>query len=217
MISGRPAGETRRELGHRLTLVTALFGVLLIVPLVFAELRPRVVADAVGPAPLAFGDPASPTRVVAFVSPTCSHCAAFELGPGKGFYRRAEGGDFYYAVYPLALERGREGDARAFFCAFEQGELPAFAARHYLTYRFEWRPDLRELARRAGADPSAFGHCLNAPRTKRRAAAALGWKGELGVVATPTFFIKRPGADAYVRVRGNRGALFWERVLGGER
>lgn len=217
MTSERPTEVTKRELGHRLTLVTALFGILLIVPLAFSQLRPRVVADAVGPPPLAFGDPAADTRVVAFVSPTCSHCAAFELGPGKDLYRRAEAGGLYYAVYPLALERGREVDTRAFFCAFEQGKLPAFVARHYLTYRFPWRPDPLALARRSGADPAAFGRCLDAPRTKRRAAASLEWQGELGVVATPTFFIKRAEADAYARVRGNRGPTFWNRVLGDER
>lgn len=217
MTSERPTEASKRELGHRLTLVTALFGLLLIVPLAFSQLRPRVVADAVGPAPLAFGDPASPTRVVAFVSPTCSHCAAFELGPGKELYRRADRGELYYALYPLMLERGRERDTRAFFCAFEQNRLPAFAARHYNTYRFAWRPDPLELARRSGADPAAFGRCLDAPRTKRRAQAALEWMDELGVVATPTFFIKRSAADVYARVGGDRGEPFWERVLGGER
>jgi hypothetical protein len=91
----QPNPVSRSELGRRLTLVTALFGLMIVVTLTFWQLRPRMVDEAIGPAPLGFGDPASPKQVVAFLSPTCPHCAAFELNSGKDFYARAEAGEFY--------------------------------------------------------------------------------------------------------------------------
>lgn len=207
-----PNPVLKNELAGRLTLVTALFGLMIVVALSFWQLRPRTVEDAVGPAPLGFGDPTSPKQVVAFLSPTCPHCARFELATGKDFYARAEAGEFYYAIYPLMLEDNRKEYTLAFFCAHKQGALPTFALLHYQNYYLGQNFGLSELAARAAMDAAAFIRCLDAPATTRAMQDSLRWKEALGVAGTPTYFVKNQGSS-YRRVRGDRGVDFWNRWL----
>lgn len=209
----QPNPVSKSELGRRLTLVTALFGLMIVMTLTFWQLRPRIVDEAIGPAPLGFGDPTSPKQVVAFLSPTCPHCAEFELKSGKDFYARAEAGEFYYAVYPLMLEDNREAYTLAFFCAHKQGGLPIFALLHYQNYYLGEHHGLSELAERAKMDPAAFSQCLDAPATTQEMQDARRWKEALGVAGTPTFFIKDVDSDTYRRIRGDRSETFWNRWL----
>lgn len=209
----QPSPVLKNELAGRLTLVTALVGLVIVVALAFWQLRPRFVEDAVGPAPLGFGDPASPKQVVAFLSPTCPHCAEFELNSGKDFYARAEAGEFYYAVYPLMLEEDREVYTLGFFCAHKQDGLPLYSLLHYQNYYLNQNLGLQELARRADMDVAAFSRCLSAPATRRALEGALRWKNTLGVAGTPTYFVKSPNSSTYRRVRGDRGEAFWRRWL----
>lgn len=209
----QPSPVLKNELAGRLTLVTALVGLVIVVALALWQLRPRFVEDAVGPAPLGFGDPASPKQVVAFLSPTCPHCAEFELKLGKDFYARAEAGEFYYAVYPLMLEDNREVYTLALFCAYKQGSLPIFALLHYQNYYLGPNHGLSELAERAKMDPAGFSRCLDAPATTQELQDAQRWKEALGVAGTPTFFIKDVDSDTYRRIRGNRSETFWNRWL----
>lgn len=208
-----PNPVLKNELAGRLTLVTALFGLMIVVALSFWQLRPRLVEDAVGPAPLGFGDPTSPKQVVAFLSPTCPHCARFELAAGKDFYARAEAGEFYYAIYPLMLEDNREEYTLAFFCAHKQGALPTFALLHYQNYYLGQNFGLSELAERADMNAAAFSRCLDVPATTRAMQDSLRWKEALGVAGTPTYFVKNQDSSSYRRVRGDRGVDFWSRWL----
>lgn len=203
----------KRDLGKRLTLVTALVGIVIVAGLVAWQLRPRAVEEAIGPTPLAFGDPTSPKQVVAFLSPTCPHCARFELGAGKDFYARAEAGEFYYAIYPLMLEDDREAYALAFFCAHEQNALPVFALLHYQNLYLGQNLGLTELAERAEMDPATFGRCLGAPATQRKMQSSLRWMETLDVPGTPTFFVRNSSDDLYRRIRGNRDEDFWNSWL----
>ncbi len=203
----------KRDLGKRLTLVTALVGLVIVAMLVAWQLRPRTVEEAVGPTPLGFGNPTSPKQVVAFLSPTCPHCARFELGAGKNFYARAEAGEFYYAVYPLMLEDDREAYTLAFFCAYKQDALPVFALLHYQNYYLGQNLGLAELAERAEMEPATFRRCLEAPATQRDMQASIRWMQTLDVPGTPTFFVRNSGSDLYRRVRGNRDEDFWNRWL----
>lgn len=208
-----PNQVLKGDVAGRLTLITALVGVVIVVALTVWQLRPRLVEDPIGPTPLGFGDPASPKQVVAFLSPTCPHCADFELKSGKDFYARAEAGAFYYAVYPLMLEDNREDYTLAFFCAYKQGSLPIFSLLHYQDYYLGQNLGLSELARRADMDTVAFSRCLDEPATTQEMQEALRWQETLGVAATPTFFIKDADSTTYRRVQGNRGPDFWDRWL----
>ena len=209
----QPSPVLKNELAGRLTLVTALVGLVIVIALTFWQLRPRTVGDAIGPIPLDFGDPTSPKQVVAFLSPTCPHCAQFELGVGKDFYARAEAGEFYYAVYPLMLEDDREAYTLAFFCAHEQDALPVFALLHYQNYYLGQNLGLTDLAERAEMDPAIFGRCLEAPATQREMQSSLRWMETLNVLGTPTFFVRNRSSDPYRRVRGNRDEGFWNSWL----
>lgn len=203
----------KADLSRRLTLITALIGILIVGILAVWQLRPRYVEDAIGPIPLGFGDPASPKKLVAFLSPTCPHCARFELQSGKDFYALAEAGEFYYAVYPLMLEEDREIYTLGFFCAYEQGNLPLYTLLHYRNLYLNTNLGLRELAQRADMDPAVFSRCLSAPATTRALEDALRWRTTLDVPATPTFFLKTSDRSDYRRVQGNQGQKFWERWL----
>ena len=206
--------DVRRERGRRLTLVTVLVGLLMLALLAFVQSRPDLVAVAIEPAPLAFGDPTAPVQIVAFLSPTCPHCAKFELTVGKDLYRRAEAGELYYAVYPLVLEEDREIYTQALFCAYDGGGLPSFLTLHYENYYLQQGRGLREVARRAGIDSEAFNQCLTAPRTARRMKETLSLARRLGVEGMPAFFIKTGNRAEFERIQGNRGAAFWDRLLG---
>ncbi len=202
-----------KQLGRRLTLITALVGVGVIAALFGWQLRPRTVEEAIGPKPLGFGDPDATTQIVSFLSPTCPHCARFELGVGKDFYARAEAGEFYYAIYPLMLEDDREPYTLAFFCAYQQAALPVFSLLHYQNYYLNQNRGLIELAEQAGMAPKAFSTCLDAPKTQKAMAQARRWMDALKVPGTPTFFVRTRADEPYLRIRGERDEAFWNNLL----
>lgn len=201
-----------KQLGRRLTLVTALVGACVIVALFVWQLRPRTVEEAIGPEPLGFGDPDSATQIVSFLSPTCPLCARFELGVGKDFYDRAEAGEFYYAIYPLMLEDDRDIYTLAFFCAYQQAALPIFSLLHYENYYLNQNRGLAEIAEQAGMAPGAFSTCLDAPETQKAIDQALRWMDTLEVPGTPTFFVKKGADEPYRRIRGERDETFWNNL-----
>lgn len=203
----------KRELGKRLTLMTALVGSVVIAALLVWQLRPHTVDQAIGPEPLGFGDPNSAKQIVLFLSPTCPHCARFELGPGKDLYARAEAGEFYYAIYPLMLEDDRDAYTLAFFCAYQQGALPVFSLLHYQNYYLNQNRGLNELAEQAGMAPKAFTTCLQAPETQNAMAQTLRWMDTLKVPGTPTFFVKTLADEPYLRIQGDRDEAFWDNLL----
>ncbi len=207
-----PINESK-QLGRRLTLITALIGVVVIAALVGWQLRPRTVEKAVGPEPLGFGDPNSATQIVSFLSPTCPHCARFELGAGKEFYARAEAGEFYYAVYPLMLEDDRELYTLAFFCAYQQAALPVFSLLHYQNYYLNQNLGLAELAEQTGMVSERFSACLSAPKTQKAMERSLRWMVTLEVPGTPTFFVRTGADEPYLRIRGDRDEAFWDNLL----
>ena len=207
--------SVRRELGRRLTLITTLVGLVAIGVLTFWQLRPDYISEAIGPAPLSFGNPASIVQVVAFLSPTCPHCAKFELTIGKDLYHEAEAGKLYYAVYPLMLETARESYTLALLCADQKGKLPAFLSLHYQNYYLAQHRGLRDLAEQVGIAPDDFTRCLNAPKTRRQMAAILRWTKYLGVEGTPTFFIKTDD-QGFRKLQGNQRPKFWQRLLGAD-
>ena len=161
------ATNPNKRLGRRLTLITAGVGVVIITLLAAWQLRPRTVDEAIGPAPLDFGDPQAAKHIVSFLSPTCPHCASFELGAGKDFYARAEAGEFYYAIYPLMLEDDREDYTRAFFCADRQAALPIFGLLHYQNYYLTQNRGLIELAEQAGMRQGGVQDVVWKPRKPR--------------------------------------------------
>lgn len=201
------------QLGRRLTLITTLLGLGLIAVLFVWQIRPQTVDEAIGPQPLGFGDPDSATQIVSFLSPTCPHCARFELGAGKEFYARAEAGEFYYAVYPLMLEDDRELYTLAFFCAYQQAALPVFSLLHYQNYYLNQNLGLTELAEQAGMVSERFSACLSAPETQKAMERSLRWMVTLEVPGTPTFFVRTGADEPYLRIRGDRDEAFWDNLL----
>ncbi len=79
--------------------------------------------------------------------------------------------------------------AQAAECANRQGAFWAYGSRLFANQRSLERDDLVGYARELGLDVSAFESCLDDPTMtdKVRADAAMGM--EIGITATPTFFV----------------------------
>jgi protein-disulfide isomerase len=197
----------------KLTLITAGVGLLVIAALAVWQLRPVEVPDALGDPSILYGNADASHQLVAFVSPTCSYCARFELTTGHTLYGKK---DLLYAVYPIALDETAEAYIKGFFCAAEGGAFGSYAVLHYQNYFVTKNATLSELAERAGLEPEAFRRCAKAPRTTQRAKQAQAWAEALGVDRTPTFYLRGPGETSWREVRGTRGEEFWRRWLQGE-
>lgn len=199
-----PPAERRRR-GNVMSFMVLVVGLAIIALLAASRLEPTVVADALGEPLITFGSPDAPHQLVAFISPTCSHCARFELESGPELYQRAERGELFYTIYPLTLTEGTEEDTRAFFCAHEGGALPSYSVLHYQDYFIVKGSSLQQLAEQAGLDKEAFTTCVRAARTEREVQRSQAWADELGVQLTPTFYLKGPGETQWREVKGNRG------------
>lgn len=186
-----------------LTLAAALLAVL-----TYMRFWPDpAVPEAVGPQGIVFGPTDAPLTVVAFLSPVCSHCQAFEQTSAPTLYAAAEAGRLRYVIYPVKTGNATDRDMASLMCAANQKAFPEF-----LEARFTDPRGALELAGELGLNEGAFERCLERPETGERAGLIGAWAKQLNVQATPTFYINDRADAQYRKVQGDKGAGFWEDV-----
>ena len=141
----------------------------------------------------------APVTVIEFADFACPYCARFALQsypalaeefvkPGRVRWK--------YVPFVLGIFSNSEWATRAAECAGEQGQA-AFGRMHDYLYAEQdvWKaaPDpaavFRATARTAGLDAGRFASCLASPAPDRRIGASNALADQLGVRATPTFFV----------------------------
>jgi protein-disulfide isomerase len=181
-------------------------------------------AGAFGPAALGldaigvdYGDPQAPVTVLEFSDPGCSFCALF----GAEIFPEIERefiatGKVRWKYIPFNMGRFPNAHLaqRALECGAEQGDASARALRAAI-YRDQasWmrvedaRPALDEQAAGAGLRPGEFSSCMEASRVRERVRDSNLTAAQMGVRATPTFFIEG------TRVEGALPIEHWRRLL----
>ncbi len=141
----------------------------------------------------------APVSVLEFADFGCRYCAQFaaEVYPrlADEFVRTGKV-RWKYVPFVLGMFPGGEGAARAAECAAEQGTA-AFGRMHDLLYarRAEWGGGgdaaglFRAYATAASLDGRRFAACWASAGPGARIAASNKLADEMGVRATPTFFI----------------------------
>lgn len=200
------------------TAVTA--GVLVVAVLLTLALRWQNrevrVAEAVGPPPIAQGDPDAVNKLVSILSPTCSHCADHEAQNGAVLAAAVTDGVLYRAVYPVTTTRGAKSYTYGFLCAAKQEAFDRYTQTHYQSYFGGGeRLGSSATARTIGLDVDAFRQCLNSAEIAAEAKRIQLWATQIGVVATPTFFRSLPEGE-WLQVRGERSSDYWQTWLSGK-
>jgi protein-disulfide isomerase len=145
------------------------------------------------------GRKTAPVTVLEFADFGCRYCASFTA---QAYPRLAEEfvrtGKVRWKEVPFALGMFPNGDAaaRAATCAAEQGS-DQFAKLHDRLFAEQgvWQdlPDptglFRSYAQSAGLDMTRFGSCYASDATEAQVRAANDLADQMGVRATPTFFI----------------------------
>jgi protein-disulfide isomerase len=163
------------------------------------------------------GDPDAPVFVVEFSDFGCPYCRKFatEIYPSleKEFIRT---GKVRWKYVPFALGIFPNGDlaALAAECAAEQGE-PAFWKMHDRLYdgQREWKSTsepaelFARYARELGFDQARFRSCLDQDRRSARLELSNMTASQLGIRATPTFFVNG------IRVEGALPLDLFRRVI----
>lgn len=164
------------------------------------------------------GDPRAPIAVVEFSDFGCRFCGQFARETFPTLREEfIETGKVRWKYVPFVLGIFPNGDRAAIAgeCAAQQGE-DAFWAMHDLLYerQGEWRSEggaarsiFAGYAAEVGIDGKAFSECYDANQTAPTVARNDRLGRELGVRATPTFFING------VRVEGALPLELFRRVF----
>ena len=145
------------------------------------------------------GDDDAPVRVVEFSDYGCGYCRRFHqetwpvlmeefIGVGKVEWK--------FLPYVAGMFPNSPADAEAAECVLEQGDALFDGMNDAVCdNQSEWKnasdpaPVLRSLAANAGADMAEYDGCLLEGRRRWRVEAATALARQLGVRATPTFFV----------------------------
>lgn len=145
------------------------------------------------------GDSSAPVRIVEFADFECPSCARFATITEPDVRTRIiEPGlaNLTYFDLPLPQHLNSQAASNAAACADDQGKFWAMHDQIYAR-QHEWstyatknpKGPLREAARAAGLDVSAWVDCFDARRHQGRIDANAAEAGRRGVGSTPTFFI----------------------------
>jgi len=141
----------------------------------------------------------APVTVLEFADFGCRYCARFaaETYPGlAGEYVRTGRVRWRYVPFVMGMFANGAEAARAAVCAAEQGRS-AFDRMHERLYRLqgEWTGSgdavgvFRAYAAAVGLDEARFSSCWSSDLPVERIRAANELADQLGVRATPTFFV----------------------------
>lgn len=197
-------------------------------------------ADGEAPVPPAGGAPAAdapdlrrlgfvrgregaPVTVVEFSDFGCPYCAQFALQSYPELHRDfVETGQVSWRFVPFVLGSFPNGDlaARASECAGEQDRFWEMHDRLFERQRDWKRTDdadalFASIAAELGLDAARFDECWDSGRTEQRTTLANGVATELGVRATPTFFINGQRIEGALPPDHFRTLLDWAGAGGG--
>jgi len=145
------------------------------------------------------GSPDAPVRVVEFSDYGCGYCRKFHQETWPTLLREfVDAGkvEWKFLPYVSGMFQNSQAATLAAECVHEQGDR-LFETMNSLVWESqrEWKgaaeplPTLRGLAGEAGADVGRYDGCMQEGRRARRVDAATAVAREVGVRATPTFFI----------------------------
>jgi protein-disulfide isomerase len=155
-----------------------------------------------------YGDPNAPVTVIEFSDFGCGYCALFALetypelerdyvDAGTVYWKQVPFITGMFRMFPNSVEAARTAE-----CAAEQGAYPAMHDRLYSEQR-AWKRTgdadalFGQLARQEQLDSARFAACYTSGRTDQRTARNTAAAQQLGVRATPTFFVNgRKGEGA---------------------
>ena len=183
-----------------------------------AEVRTGL-ARATGPGSPGYdrGVTGAPVTVVEFADFACPYCARFALASyptlAQEFVATGQV-RWKYVPFVLGIFANGEQATRAAECAGEQGQA-AFGKMHDELYVEQdvWKaaPDpaavFRSIARSAGLDGDRFASCLASDAPDRRIGASNALADQLGVRATPTFFVAGRRVQGALRAEDFRAVL----------
>jgi protein-disulfide isomerase len=136
------------------------------------------------------GSPTAPVTMIDVSSYTCSHCRNYFLNTEPKIEEQyIKTGQVLYIAHPIGFEAQAQGVAAAALCANDQGKFWEYNA---LLYQNQGQFDSASLARfaqQAGLEGQAFATCVNSGKHMGNAAASKNAAIDVGVNATPTFFI----------------------------
>lgn len=163
------------------------------------------------------GDESAPVTVVEYGDYQCTYCYRFHRDTLPQLMQYVESGRASIAFQDFPLN-GEDSvlAAEASRCAAEQGLYWQYHGLLYENWggeRTGWvtRAALDSFAESAGAEPGAFGRCMD-ERAHRQAVLDSYERGaRMGIDATPSFLIF--GGGDVVKVRGNQPAEVFHRVL----
>lgn len=165
------------------------------------------------------GSPDAPVRVVEFSDYGCGYCRKFHQETWPVLSREfLETGkvEWKFLPYVSGMFRNSTAATVAAECVLEQSE-PLWEAMngHIWDRQSEWKgagdpaPLLREMAGTSGADLARYDTCLSGRRRTGRVDASTALAAQLGVRATPTFFVV-----GYAPIQGALPTEAFQQVLG---
>lgn len=145
------------------------------------------------------GSADSPVRIVEFSDYGCGYCRQFHQETWPVLVRDfVDAGkvEWKFIPYVSGMFKNSTAATTAAECVLEQGD-PLFRTMNSRIWdrQRDWKgatdpaPILRELAQESGADLLRFDSCLSAGRRTRRVDGANALAEQIGVRATPTFFV----------------------------
>ncbi len=138
------------------------------------------------------GEPDAPVTIIEYFSYYCGHCGSFALETAplieKDF---AEPGLVRFELHPLATEGEPLWASEASACAGEQNRYwdyhdLLFANQYQGAYQLD---KLKEYAAQLGLDTGSFNDCLDSHKYEDAVVDETMEVYEVGITATPTFFI----------------------------
>lgn len=164
------------------------------------------------------GDASAPVTVVEYGDYQCTYCYRFHRDTLPQLMPYVESGRASIAFQDFPLN-GEDSvlAAEASRCAAEQGLYWQYHDRLYENWggeRTGWvtRAALDSFAESVGAEPGAFGRCMDGRAHRQAVLDSYERGGRMGIDATPSFLIF--GGGEVVKVRGNQPAEVFHRVIG---
>jgi protein-disulfide isomerase len=137
------------------------------------------------------GDVTAPVTIVDVSSFECSHCRDYFLNTEPKIEEQyVKTGKVHYIAHAIGFDAQAQGVAAAALCAGDQGKYWEYSA---LLFQNQGQFDASSLslyAQQAGLDGQAFASCVNSGKHTGDAAASSNAATDVGVNATPSFFIQ---------------------------
>ena len=159
------------------------------------------------------GNPDAPVTVVEYASLTCSHCADFHTTTFPELKAKyIDTGKVHFIFREMPFDPVATAGFMLARCMPEQAYFPTVSALFETQKSWAFSQDpaagLRAIAKQAGMSDAAFEKCLTDNELAAKVQASSTYANEqLGVTATPTFFVNGK------KVSGAIGIAAWDKEL----